>query len=123
MNRFTALGAALVVAASTAVSAGSALQQRAHVPHTLAATRAAGLLARAEHAFAAHLGKQQVRNVWIFPTGDENTVFVKYDVAPGVASVAGAQIQSRLAMLEMQGDRIARVHSFEPLEQVMVAKR
>ncbi|MEP7245604.1 MAG: hypothetical protein ABI885_18295 [Gammaproteobacteria bacterium] len=123
MTRYTALGAALILATSTAVSADPAPKQQAHVPHTLAAARAAGVLARAERAFTAQLGKQQVSNVWLFPTGDANTVFVKYDVAPGLASAAGAHTQSRLAMLEMQGDRIARLHSFEPLEQLMVAKR
>jgi len=47
-----------------------------------------------------------VSNLWIFPTSDSNTVFVKYTTSPGDPE--------HLALLEMRGDRIFKMRNFSP---------
>src|SRR5262249_32639833 len=96
---------------------------KAHVPDTVAAHRAADLIARAEHAISAYLTatetrNQQVSNLWIFPTGDDSSVFIQYDVrGPGNSSP-----QRQLALLEMRGERIARMVNFSGGAPMLVAK-
>jgi hypothetical protein len=46
-------------------------------------------------------------HVWIFPTGYTNTVFVQYETADG--AVSAKQSAEHLAMIEMDGLRIARI--------------
>jgi hypothetical protein len=167
MKKHSAFLAALVVAASAAVCADAPSGSAANVPHTLAATRAADVVARAEHAFTAYVvacssqdgrdlsvamtddatveyasqtpgayltvdgsslfaeadsamahrgGTRHISNVWIFPTNEPNTVFVQYEADRNPASLDGVRRQSQLVMLEMRGDRIARMRSFGPRE-------
>jgi hypothetical protein len=50
----------------------------------------------------------QISNLWIFPTLDANAVFVQYDVP----SSTGALPQPQLVLVEMRGERIARMVNF-----------
>jgi hypothetical protein len=77
----------------------------AHVPHTAAARASADLIARAEHALRG------VSNLWIFPTGDATSVFVQYEMP----AANGAAPQRQLALVEMRGERIARMIKFAPM--------
>jgi len=164
MKMRSILVAALAAGASTFVCADSG-RAPAHVPHTLAATRSAGVVARADHAFSAYLAassSQDVRelnnaltddakveyasqtpgtyrtvdgysllaeaedtavrasamdrvsNVWIFPTGDANAVFVQYETTSDSTVFQGAEKKAHLVLLEMRGDRIAWMRSFGP---------
>jgi ketosteroid isomerase-like protein len=51
--------------------------------------------------------EQPVSNLWIYPTPDENTVFVHYDIGAGTA-----YHERHLVLLEMRGDRIAKIRDF-----------
>jgi cytochrome c len=160
-----ALGAALILTATAAISADG----QVHVPSTTAAQNSARLISSAERAIdrfvaacaardarglsnvttgevrveyalddpgtylsmdasslvaacaastsAAKTGSR-VSNFWIFPTNDPNTVFVQYD-APGESSDATTHRQ--LALVEMQGDRIARMLNFAAVPRSFVA--
>jgi hypothetical protein len=50
----------------------------------------------------------RVSNLWILPTGDANAVFVQYDARAG----ANGPPQRQLALLELEGGRIARLRNF-----------
>ncbi|HKS54296.1 MAG TPA: hypothetical protein VJS12_03370 [Steroidobacteraceae bacterium] len=47
----------------------------------------------------------QISNLWIFPTHEANVVFVQYDVLASTGTLRERQ----LALVEMRGDRIARM--------------
>jgi hypothetical protein len=51
-------------------------------------------------------------NVWILPTHDDSSVFVQYETAGG----------RHLALVEMRGDRIARMVSFTSATPVLLAR-
>jgi hypothetical protein len=51
-----------------------------------------------------------ISNLWIFPTNDSNAVFVQYTTRTGVRSPASDF--EHLALLEMQGSQIVRMHEF-----------
>jgi hypothetical protein len=74
------------------------------------------LFAEADSAMAHTGGTRHISNVWIFPTNEPNTVFVQYEADRNPASLDGVRRQSQLVMLEMRGDRIARMRSFGPRE-------
>jgi len=50
----------------------------------------------------------QISNLWIFPTLDADAVFVQYDVPAS----GGAMQERQLVLVEMRGDRIARMVNF-----------
>jgi len=50
----------------------------------------------------------RVSNLWILPTGDANAVFIQYDARRG----EGGATQRQLALLELEGSRIARLRNF-----------
>lgn len=95
---------------------------RAHVPHTSAALAAADLIERAERAFAtfiktcnegraaqlcAALGGRDalISNLWMFPTHDGKSLFVNFEVR----HAGSTSPQKQLVLLEMNGERIARI--------------
>jgi hypothetical protein len=61
---------------------------------------------------------ERIQTLWIFPTGDANTVFVHYST-----SVPGEKKDSaeHLAFVEMRGTRIAKLHDFTSAPPAMVA--
>jgi hypothetical protein len=50
----------------------------------------------------------QISNLWIFPTLDADAVFVQYDVPAS----SGALQERQLVLVEMRGERIARMVNF-----------
>jgi hypothetical protein len=65
-----------------------------HVPATSQSKANAAVIAKADQAL--HNSVAGLSNVWIFATGDANSVFVSYTTDT-----------EHLALVEMQGDRIA----------------
>jgi len=65
------------------------------------------------------VGDSRMTNLWIFPTGHADTVFVQYE-APATAADPAAQQQ--LALVEMRGDRIARIVSFAETPPALLAR-
>jgi hypothetical protein len=62
---------------------------------------------------------ERIQTLWIFPTGEANTVFVHYSTsAPGESA---ARSTEHLAFVEMRGSRIARLHDFTSVPPAMVA--
>ncbi len=81
-------------------------------PGTYLSMDASSLLA----ACAANNASSRVSNLWIFPTNDANTVFVQYDAQSTESGSRG-----QLALVEMKGDRIAKMLNFAALPQSFVA--
>jgi hypothetical protein len=67
-----------------------------HVPATSQSKANAAVIAKADQALHGSLAG--ISNVWIFATGDSNAVFVSY-----------TSDADHLALVEMQGDRIANL--------------
>src|SRR5262245_36259251 len=88
------------------------------VPSTPEAARAADLIARAQRALIGSLSPDEhIQTLWIFPTGEANTVFVHYS-----SSIAGEKETSEhLAFIEMQGTRIAKLQDVTSAPAAMVA--
>lgn len=60
---------------------------------------------------------EHIQTLWIFPTGEANTVFVDYST-----SAAGEKETSEhLAFVEMRGARIAKLHDITSAPPAMVA--
>ncbi len=76
---------------------------RVRVPNTAAAANARELLERAGRALIARLEGARVAEVWVYPTGDANVVFVSY--------TAGET--PHLAIIEMRGERIASLEHID----------
>ena len=53
-----------------------------------------------------------ISNLWIFPTSDSNAVFVQYTTSSDVRSPVEVPNSEHLALLEMRGDRIAKIRNF-----------
>jgi len=83
-------------------------------PGTYRMVDAFALIGEVTDASTRDAGAQQVSGVWIYPTNDANVVFVQYEAQSGPASLPGTRKQPQLVMLEMRGDRIARMRSFGP---------
>lgn len=60
-----------------------------------------------------------VENLWVFPTADDETVFVQYD-APVADSGPGNRRQ--LVLVTMRGERIARITSFSEMPPTLLAR-
>jgi hypothetical protein len=58
-----------------------------------------------------------VANLWIFPTSDANAVFVQYDLTAGAAEGPRRQ----LALVELRGERIARMLNYSGAPQSLLA--
>jgi hypothetical protein len=56
-------------------------------------------------------------HAWIFPTGHTNTVFVQYETADG--AVSAKESAEHLAMIEMDGLRIARIRDLTTYAQAL----
>lgn len=104
----------LLALAAALLSTGPVLASdvAVRVPDTAAAARAAHVIDRARQALLD--SDAQISELWIFPTGEPNTVFVHYRRAgTSPVSAAGMPVTTEhLALIEMRGERIARVHDF-----------
>ena len=118
MKRSTSIlaaAAALMISAQAAVAADVQVK----VPSTAAAVQAADLIARAQRALIAYVPTQtgeQIQTLWIFPTGEANTVFVHYS-----ALAPGEKVVEHLAFIEMRGAQIAKLQDFTASPPVRVA--
>jgi hypothetical protein len=52
-----------------------------------------------------------ISNLWIFPTNDSSAVFVQYTTTLDIRSPAEPPDSEHLALLEMRGDRIAKIRN------------
>jgi hypothetical protein len=65
-----------------------------------------------KHSGYAEQTGTHISNLWIFPTIDSNAVFVQYTTSSDVRSPAQLPDSEHLALLEMRGDRIAKMRNF-----------
>jgi hypothetical protein len=63
---------------------------------------------------------ERVSTLWIFPTNDPNAVFVHYYTS-AAGSKSTTTSNEHLALVEMRGDRILRMHDFTAAPPAMVA--
>ncbi|HEV7715403.1 MAG TPA: hypothetical protein VGO53_07395 [Steroidobacteraceae bacterium] len=118
-----------LVVATTALSYNArpalAADVVAKVPATARAVQAADLIERSRQALVAYVAgvdsDAKILNLWIFPTGDANAVYVHYDTLSTKASPDGEGTQGHLALVEMRGDRIVKMQDFTASPPAMVA--
>ena len=60
----------------------------------------------------------QAANVWIFPTGEKNAVFVQFDLSTAGAGTLPLQ---QIAWVELRGARISRMRNFGPAPAPVLA--
>ena len=122
MSRFSVFRAAIItlLAAASAVSLASTVET--HVPSTALAARSSEIIDRAVRALVALEGERHITRVWVFPTADANTVFVHYRTTTTDidAHEPGPTIE-HLVMLEMNGERIAKLHDLTDAPEVLLA--
>ena len=87
-------------------------------PGTWLSLDAASLMAACATQTAASHSAPGLDNLWIFPTGDANAVFVQYDVSAGSDGAASGR---QLALVEMRGERISRMLNYSGAPQPLLA--
>jgi hypothetical protein len=110
-NKIAVFVASIPLLLSAAGAFGGELQFQ--TPKTDRAQQARPLLSRAAHAVHDKMSStagSRISNLWIFPTGDEHTVFAQYIVTPKQASSKLAASEVHLELLKMQGDRVVEAH-------------
>jgi hypothetical protein len=108
-RRFLFLAAVTAVLSVTAATC-PASDLKANVPATELAARSADVIDRAIRALVAREGASRISKLWVFPTGDDNAVFVHYRTTADVDAHEPGPTTEHLVMLEMSGERIAKVH-------------
>jgi hypothetical protein len=73
---------------------------------------ATSLRAHCAAAEPAEVSQVRISNVWVFPTGDANSVFVRYTISSAATSPPGTAGSEHLALVDMRGDRIAKLRDF-----------
>jgi hypothetical protein len=102
-----------VVAASLPLLLGAAgaFAGDFQTPTTERAQQTQTLLNRAAHViYAKSTASDSISNLWVFPTGDEHTVFAQYIVTTKEASTNVPTSQVHLEILKLQGDRVVEEH-------------
>jgi 4-diphosphocytidyl-2C-methyl-D-erythritol kinase len=61
-------------------------------------------------------GGSSLRAMWIYPTNDQSVAFVQFDVT----SDSSGALKRQLALVEMRGEKIARLLSFSPPSNALV---
>jgi hypothetical protein len=106
-NKIAVFAASIPLLLSAAGASGGELQFK--TPTTERAEQTRPLLSRAAHAVHEKVSRtagSRISNVWIFPTGDEHTVFAQYIVTTPQAASKLAASEVHLELLKMQGDRV-----------------
>jgi hypothetical protein len=86
-------------------------------PGSYLSVDAASLItACAAQADASSTGPR-IANLWIFPTSDASTVFVQYDLTAGAEGPPHRQ----LALVELRGERIARMLNYSGAPPALLA--
>jgi hypothetical protein len=89
-----------------AAAAETAGDVRVRVPDTAAAAAAKELLERAGRALLTRLEGERISDVWVYPTGDANVVFVSYKAGE----------TTHLAFIEMRDAEIASLQDIDAPE-------
>ena len=118
--RFT-LAALLALAFSSAACATSPVP--ASVPSTELAARSTDVVDRAVQALVALEGASRITKLWVFPTGQANTVFVHYRTTNDADAHEPGPTVEHLVMLELDGTRIAKLHDLTLTTPSVVAAR
>lgn len=63
----------------------------------------------------------QAVNLWIFTTGEENAVFVQYDIQSSGPERKPPLATRQIALVEMRGERIHRMRNFGAPPELLVA--
>lgn len=121
MSRFSVYRAVIVAASSAAAAVSWASGVETHAPSTAIAARSSDVMDRAVRALVALEGESHITRVWVFPTGDENTVFVHYRTTTDVDAHEPGPTIEHLVMLEMSGERIAKLHDLTRAPATVVA--
>jgi hypothetical protein len=108
------LTATVAAAISLLLSSGplAAAEPQFQVPVTAQARESAELLKQTAHAFDDRLASTlaphgtQISNLWLYPTGDRETVFAHYTLS---SNEGGAAPTAHLALLTVSGDDVVRV--------------
>jgi hypothetical protein len=98
------------LALTIASTAFSAPPVAASAPSTELAVRSKEVIDRAVRALVAREGGDRITKLWVFPTGQANTVFVHYRTTV-----------EHLVMLELEGERIAKLHDLTTAPESLVA--
>ena|SRR6185369_16432201 len=121
MSRFSGFRAALVAALSAASAVSWAASLEMHVPSTAFAAGSSDVIDRAVRALVALEGESHISRVWVFPTGEANTVFVHYRTTTDVDAHEPGPTIEHLVMLEMSGEHIAKLHDLTLAPAAVVA--
>ena len=62
----------------------------------------------------------RIRTMQIYPTNDENVVFVEFDTTSDSSTVP---LKRQLALVEMRGEKIARLLNFSPPSNALLSER
>jgi hypothetical protein len=89
-----------------------------HIPATAQSKVNAAVIAKADLALRNSL--PTMSNVWIFATGDANSVFVSYTTSTPNESHTGAKSSEHLALVEMQGDHITTLRDLNSSGNVVL---
>ena len=89
-----------------------------HIPATAQSKVNAAVIAKADHALRNSL--PTISNVWIFATGEPNSVFVSYTAGNPNESHAVAKSSEHLALVEMRGDHIATLRDLNSSANVVL---
>jgi hypothetical protein len=106
-NKIAVLAASVPLMLTAAGAFGSDLEF--HTPTTDRAQQTQLQLSRAAHAVHDKMARSagdRISNLWLYPTGDDHTVFAQYTLTRERTSSKGAAAEVHLELLQMQGDRV-----------------
>lgn len=106
-NKIAAVAASLPLMLSVAGAFGG--EAEFQTPTTERAQQTQTLLsqaARAVYEKSSSTGEGRISNLWVFPTGDEHTVFAQYVVTTKETSSKVPTSQVHIEILKLQGDRV-----------------
>jgi hypothetical protein len=101
----------------------SAAPPSANVPSTELAARSRDVIDRAVRALVTLEGESRITKLWVFPTGDANTVFVHYRTTSDADAHEPGPTIEHLVMLELDGERIAKLQDLTTTPTAVVARR
>ena len=81
-------------------------------PSTYVLVEVAKLIAADIGSSMSPRSEVRITSLWITPTNDRNSVFVHYTLSTNPPSSANLNESEHLALIEMRGDRIARIRDF-----------
>src|SRR5687768_5532478 len=106
---------------SFTAAASPASEVTASIPSTELAARSSDLIDRAIRALLTMEGESRITRLWVFPTGDVNAVFVHYRTAVDADAHEPGPTIEHLVLLEMNGERIAKLHDLTRAPASVVA--